>query len=160
MRSSVGSTGLLSLPERGQSRTSGSSGPRPWMRCFSASSIDARMRRCPRRGCPMRVLLATDFSDHAATARALVASLALPEGSLVRVVHAVEPVASGAAFTPEPMLYFTEEVERQLRGELEEYAQQLRRPDLQVEVAVPFGRAADVIVSEAEGVAPDLVVIG
>jgi nucleotide-binding universal stress UspA family protein len=108
----------------------------------------------------MRVLLATDFSTHAEKARDLVASLALPPGSTVRVVHAIEPMPDITAFAPLPMLELSDYAERDLRTELETFVKPLRAPDRTVEFALPFGRAADVVVREAEASEADLIVIG
>lgn len=108
----------------------------------------------------MRVLLATDYSTHAEKARDLVASLALPANSTVQVVHAIEPMPYMNAFAPLPMLELSDYAERELRGELETFVRPLLGPDRIVERALPFGRAADVIVAEAEESHPDLIVIG
>jgi nucleotide-binding universal stress UspA family protein len=108
----------------------------------------------------MRVLLATDFSTHAEKARDLVAGLALPPGSTVRVVHAIEPMPDVTAFAPMPLLELSDYAERELRSELETFVNPLRAPDRTVERTLPFGRAADVIVAEAEDLRADLIVIG
>ncbi|HAF09110.1 MAG TPA: universal stress protein [Candidatus Limnocylindria bacterium] len=108
----------------------------------------------------MRVLLASDFSTHAEKARDLVAGLALPPGSTVRVVHAIEPMPDVTAFAPMPLLELSDYAERELRAELETFVNPLRAPDRTVERTLPFGRAADVIVAEAEDLRADLIVIG
>ena len=108
----------------------------------------------------MRVLLATDFSTHAEKARDLVATMALPRGSTVRVVHAIEPMPDMTAFAPIPLLELSDYAERELRAELETFVKPLRAPDRTVEFVLPFGRAADMLVMEAEDLHADLVVIG
>jgi nucleotide-binding universal stress UspA family protein len=111
-------------------------------------------------GSLMRVLLATDFSRHAEKARDLLRGLSLPAGSLVRVVHAIEPTVSVAPFAPESMFDLTAGVEKQIRVELEEFVRPFRGTDPRVDTALPVGRAADVIVAEAERMGADLVVVG
>jgi len=108
----------------------------------------------------MRVLLATDLSSQAEAARALAARLLLSAGSAVRVVHAIEPLTTVTAFAPVPILDLSEEADRELRGELETFAAPLRSPQRTVEIVLRFGRAADVIVAEAERFGADLLVIG
>lgn len=108
----------------------------------------------------MRVLLATDFSAHAETARDLVSNMRLPEGSVVNVVHASDILASVSAFVPDAMLYVNAEVEAQIRGEVEAFARPLGVRGWSIDVTAPFGRAADVIVAEAKRMKADLVVIG
>jgi nucleotide-binding universal stress UspA family protein len=108
----------------------------------------------------MRVLLATDFSTNAEKARDLVAGLALPPDSTVQVVHAIEPMPYMNAFAPMPMLELSDYAERELRGELETFVRPLLAADRTVERVLPFGRAADVIVRQAERHGADLIVIG
>lgn len=52
----------------------------------------------------MRVLIATDLSSHAEDALALVAGLAMPAGSAVRIVHVVEPIPAINAVAPTAMI--------------------------------------------------------
>jgi nucleotide-binding universal stress UspA family protein len=128
---------------------------RPSSRVREGATLAARCRG----GIPMRVLLATDFSTQAQTARALVARLALPVDSSVRVVYAIEPMGV-TAFASMPILDLRGQTQRELRAELERFASPLRSPDRSVEVALPVGRAPEVIVAEAERFAADLIVIG
>ena len=108
----------------------------------------------------MRVLLATDLSSHAEKARDLVAGMALPPGSAVRVVHAIEPMPDMSAFAPMPILELSDYAERELHAELETLVRPLQATDRSVEIVLRFGRAADVIVAEAEDTRADLIVIG
>ena len=107
----------------------------------------------------MRVLLAHDGSSGADTATALVASLAWPEGTLVRLIGAfegdLEPFdPTGAATrtgggTPDDVA-----------TPLEAAARRLRRPGLAVDHVGRRGDPATVIAAEAEAFAADLLVIG
>jgi len=108
----------------------------------------------------MRVLLATDLSTQAEKARALAAHLSSPAGSVVRIVHAIEPMTAVTAFAPGPILDLGADADGELRGALEKFAAPLRSLERAVEIDVLFGRAADVIVAEAERFGADLVVIG
>lgn len=108
----------------------------------------------------MRVLLATDFSAYAETARALVASLPLPAGSTIRVVHTVEPLPMVSAFAPVAVTAIAEGAESAARSELRTVAASLAAPDRTVDVALGFGRPADVVIEEASGFHPDLIVMG
>ncbi len=108
----------------------------------------------------MRVLLATDFSGYAETARVLVAGLALPAGSTVRVVHAVEPLPLISAFAPAALTAMAEGAEEQARAQLRSAAASLAAPGRSVDVALGSGRAADVILEQTSGFHPDLIVMG
>lgn len=108
----------------------------------------------------MRILLATDFSVQAETARDLVAGLPLPARSHIRVVHAIEPMTSVTAFAPIPMLDLGEEAVSELRSELDRFVQPLHAADRSVDLRIPFGRAADVLLEEADRFGAELIVIG
>ncbi|HEY6957518.1 MAG TPA: universal stress protein [Candidatus Limnocylindria bacterium] len=108
----------------------------------------------------MRILLATDFSHYADIARALVKSLALPSGSEVRLVHAIEPVTTVAMFAPAAITTLTEAAESEAKSEVKKIAKELDRPELNADAVVGFGRAADVVIDEAESFKPDLIVVG
>lgn len=108
----------------------------------------------------MRVLLATDFSTHAETARALVGGMRLAAGSRIRVVHAVEPLSMLAAAAPAVLTAIAEDTQTEARAQLAEIAAALAAPQRTVDVALGVGRPADVIVEEAGVFHPDLVVVG
>lgn len=108
----------------------------------------------------MRILLATDFSTDAETARALIAGMAVPAGSAVRVVHAVEPLPMVAAFAPAAVTTISEGAERQAREQLRTAAAGLEGPGRTVDVAIGYGRGADVVIDEALAFHPDLIVMG
>lgn len=108
----------------------------------------------------MRILLATDFSQYADTARALVRALALPAGSHVRVVHAIEPVTTVAMFAPAAIVTLTEAAEAEAKAEVAKAATALVRTGVEVSAVVGFGRAADVLIDECVSFKPDLLVVG
>jgi len=108
----------------------------------------------------MRILLATDFSSYAETARALVKNMALPAGSHIRVVYAIEPITSVALFTPAALLAITDAADADARAEIAKAAKSLESPSVVADSVVGFGRAADVVIEESATFAPDLIVVG
>ncbi|HET9457813.1 MAG TPA: universal stress protein [Candidatus Limnocylindrales bacterium] len=113
----------------------------------------------------MRILVAIDGSDPASTAVELVANLALPPGSTVEVLEAVE---SGVELFGGPWpaigLVDADRLEDDLREQatrtVAAAAERLVRPGLTVERAVVRGRPASVIVNEALRIAADVIVVG
>lgn len=108
----------------------------------------------------MRVLIATDLSSHAEDALALVAGLAMPAGSAVRIVHVVEPFPAINALAPAEMLTLAAEGEREIMTELDRKAAMFRERAFVVQTALVIGRPADMIVDEAQRFHADLVVVG
>lgn len=108
----------------------------------------------------MRVLIATDFSPHAEDALALVENLAMPDGSAVRIVHVVEPFPQVSALVPISMTAMAEAVEREAMAELDRKRSIFRGRPVEVQTALVIGRAADMIVDEAQRFRADLVVMG
>ena len=106
----------------------------------------------------MRILLATDFSAFADTARSLVNSMALPEGSHIRIVHAIEPMTTVAIFASAAL--FNDATEREAKDLVQTTASFLMAPGRVVDGVVGIGRAADVVVAECAGFKPDLLVVG
>lgn len=108
----------------------------------------------------MKVLLATDLSAHAVRAHDLVRGMALPEGSRVRVIHAIEPITTVHLFAPAAMLTISEAAEHEARAEVAAVARTLARPSIESDAVIGLGRAADVILDEAATFKPDLLVVG
>jgi nucleotide-binding universal stress UspA family protein len=108
----------------------------------------------------MRVLIATDLSSHAEDALVLVAGLAMPAGSAVRIVHVIEPFPAINALAPAAMLTLAAEGERELMTELDRKAAMFRERAVVVQTALVVGRPADMIVDEAQRFHADLVVVG
>lgn len=97
----------------------------------------------------MRVLLATDGSECAGVARDLVAAVAWPPGSTIRVVTVVEPLG----VVEEELRRYGEEV-------LEEAVRGVAHGGHAVERAVLRGRPASAIVEDAREWSADLIVAG
>lgn len=110
----------------------------------------------------MRILLALDGSDGAATALALVNALPWPVDTHIEAVHVVEPVAT--VFGTPPVV-FEGPIESVLdlpavRRTLESEVSGLRRDGLTVTARVLVGRAATRLVAHARGSGAGLLVIG
>ena len=113
----------------------------------------------------MRILVAIDGSDSASLAVDLVADVAWPGGTTIRVVEAIE---TGAALFGGPWptlaLVQADELEARLRlganATVQEAQARLTRPGLAVESAVLHGRPAAAIVDDARRMAADLIVVG
>ena len=108
----------------------------------------------------MKVLLATDFSESAGVAHALVKAMALPPGSQVRVVHAVEPITTVQVFAPSALLAISEATERESRELVTRLSREFAGPFVLTDGVIGLGRAADVIVDEANEFQPDLLIVG
>jgi nucleotide-binding universal stress UspA family protein len=113
----------------------------------------------------MRILVAIDGSDSANLAVDLVADVAWPGGTTIRVVEAIE---TGAALFGDPWptlaLVQADELEAQLRlganVTVQEAQARLTRPGLTVESEVLRGRPAGALVDDARRMAADLIVVG
>jgi nucleotide-binding universal stress UspA family protein len=110
----------------------------------------------------MRVLLAVDGSASSDTARNLVASLAWPEATVIRILAVAEPMSAVVAgLSPYAATEFDE---RPIVGSLETRihgaAALLARPGRTVETVVLPGRPASVIVEQARELRADLIVVG
>ena len=112
----------------------------------------------------MRVLVAIDGSDSASLAVDLVADVAWPSGTTIRVVEAIETGAALFASWPGLALVQADELEAQLRlganATVQEAQARLTRPGLVVESAVLHGRPAAALVDDARRMAADLIVVG
>ncbi|HZP97545.1 MAG TPA: universal stress protein [Candidatus Limnocylindria bacterium] len=108
----------------------------------------------------MRILLATDLSPRAQSAQTLVKGMALPAGSQVRLVHAIEPITTVAMFAPSALLTITDAAEAEARTQLRAAVRSLEREGIDVTGVVGYGRAADVVIDESAAFGPDLIVIG
>lgn len=113
----------------------------------------------------MRVLIATDGSTCAGVAVDLVAGLDWPAETVINVV---EVVPSGVAVfggpwppvTPVDVGAIDADIRAQAGRDLQAAAERLAGPARTVETSVVAGRAADAIVSLAEQVGADIIVVG
>jgi nucleotide-binding universal stress UspA family protein len=113
----------------------------------------------------MRVLIATDGSECAGVAVDLVAALDWPAKT---VLHAVEVVPSGVAvfggpwppMTPVDTSSIDVDIREQAGRNLQDAAERLAGPARTVETSALSGRAGDAIVSLAEQVEADIIVVG
>lgn len=111
----------------------------------------------------MRVLLAIDGSGSSEAARQLVGSLRWPEGTIIEVVAAVEPVVYGLPMTAtpaEPKLLPNTMAEEALSAALGYAVAKLKGPGRIVSRAILHGRPATMIVREADTFRAELVVVG
>lgn len=113
----------------------------------------------------MRILLATDGSEQALVARDLAASMAWPEGSLIRVIAVVErPVGviptPWLAPGPGNLRELHERLVESINAALNETETQLRRTGLEVETVLREGRPASAIVDEAQAFGAEMVIVG
>ena len=118
------------------------------------------------RDSPLRVVLATDGSPSATVAADLVAAIAWPEGSTVRVVEAIDTgtvLFSG----PWPVAAYLEQdggIEEQLRraadGLVTDIRDRIARPGIDVVADVLEGRPATAIVEAARAFQADVIVVG
>ena len=113
----------------------------------------------------MRILVGIDGSDSASLAVDLVADVAWPGGTTIRVVEAIE---TGAALFggPWPTLALVQanDLEARLRlgatATMQEAQIRLTRPGLAVESAVLHGRPAAALIDDARRMAAELIVVG
>lgn len=109
----------------------------------------------------MRIVVGVDGSDASLTAMELVKGTRWPIDTQIRLVGAYEPHVDGAGVTPLPSGDIADgEVERKLFDVIQELSQQLRRHGYATETVVARGRAADVLLVEADDVQADLLVVG
>lgn len=105
----------------------------------------------------MNVLLATDFSPGALRARELARSLQYPEGTVVEVLHVVDPerVDLRVAFAGVPR-----DRTRELEGDLARFSEPLRNGLRWIRPRVRVGDPAQQIARHAHESGADLVIIG
>jgi nucleotide-binding universal stress UspA family protein len=113
----------------------------------------------------MRVLLATDGSESAGVAVDLVAGMAWPDRTAVRVVQAVETTAT-LTDGPWPALYLLQadtleaDARQAAEASVEAVRRRLERPGLTVSTAVLVGRPSTAVVDAGRATEADLIVVG
>ncbi|MBA3687811.1 MAG: universal stress protein [Chloroflexi bacterium] len=109
----------------------------------------------------MRIVMGVDGSDASLTALDLVAGTSWPTETKIRLVGAFElpAVRTGLAAPPsDPMA--DDDLQRTLFDSLRRLSEPLQRGGLGTETVVARGRAADVLLAEAEDLSADLIVVG
>lgn len=109
---------------------------------------------------PLRVLFAADESPGSERARSLLRNLRLPTGSTIRVVRALGAEPTSASLPDAIRDEIVAGVVSSLRTDVAAFAEPLRQAQINVETEALRGRAASVIVGEAERWGADLVVVG
>ena len=109
----------------------------------------------------MRIVMGVDGSDSSLAALELVAGTSWPPETKVRLVGAFElPSARKDPAAPPRDLSADDDLQRTLFDTLRRLAEPLRRRGLDTETVVARGRAADVLLAEAEDLNADLIVVG
>lgn len=108
----------------------------------------------------MKVLFATDGSESAIRAHKLVASIAWPSPTELRVLHVDQPFVDPLVLSVDLYIVAQEQMRAELQRELEATKSALAGPGRDVETLVKVGRPASTIVDEARAMSADLVVLG
>jgi nucleotide-binding universal stress UspA family protein len=107
----------------------------------------------------MRIVVGLDGSDASATAHELVATTIWPNDTTIRLVGAYEMPIDWTGLAPLPP-DTDGDAERKLFDSLQALADPLRRRGYPTESVVARGRAADVLLAEADELGADLIVVG
>src|SRR5450432_2831506 len=109
----------------------------------------------------MKILCATDFSERADVAVRIAAALAKWSGGSLEVVHVVPPLQLGYAALAADALVMDQEVRESVRERLAALAAALAdSPHMSTTVALLEGRPHEAILSHAQLIRAELVVIG
>jgi nucleotide-binding universal stress UspA family protein len=112
----------------------------------------------------MRILLAVDGSPYSAAAADAVSKRPWPQGTIVRVLSAVENIVPPAAELWYDAAGNLEETRRQITSQAkqltDEIAERVRANGFTVETAVRHGDPRSVIIDEATEWDADLIVVG
>ena len=109
----------------------------------------------------MRIFVGVDGSDASRTALELVAGTTWPIGTEVRLVGAYELATNWTGLTPLPTeTGADEEAERAFFDQIQALSVPLKRSGRAIETVVARGRPADVLLTEADDLRADLLVVG
>jgi nucleotide-binding universal stress UspA family protein len=108
----------------------------------------------------MRIVMGVDGSDSSLAAVALAASTTWPAGTTIRLVGAVELPSLRTGIAAPSDRSADDDLQRTLFDSLRGLSEPLRRRGLGTETVVARGRAADVLLAEAEDLDADLIVVG
>jgi nucleotide-binding universal stress UspA family protein len=109
----------------------------------------------------MRIVMGVDGSDSSLAAVRLVTSTTWPAGTTIRLVGAFELASARTDLAAPPSdRSADDDGQRTLFDSLRRLAEPLRRTGLDTETVVARGRAADVLLAEAEDLSADLIVVG
>jgi nucleotide-binding universal stress UspA family protein len=109
----------------------------------------------------MRIVLGVDGSDASLNALDLVTATVWPADTNVRLVGAFELPADWVGLVPAPSdPVADDEAQRALFNMLRRLSEPIRRRGYATETVVARGRAADVLLAEADDVSADLIVVG
>jgi nucleotide-binding universal stress UspA family protein len=108
----------------------------------------------------MRIVMGVDGSDASLTALDLVAGMSWPAETTIRLVGAFEmpSVRTGLASPLDPGA--DDDLQQTIFEGLRRLSEPLRHRGLDTETVVARGRAADVVLAEAEDLSADLIVVG
>lgn len=109
----------------------------------------------------MRIVMGVDGSDASLTALDLVTATVWPTDTKIRLVGAFELPADWIGLAPsssDPAA--DDEAQRALFNTLQRLSEPIRRQGYATETVVARGRAADVLLAEADDVSADLIVVG
>ena len=109
----------------------------------------------------MRIVVGVDGSEASRTALALIAATIWPTGTSIRLVGAYELAVNWAGVAPLPADDAADdEAQRTLFDTLQIWSDPLQRNGCVTESVVARGRAADVLLAEADELRADLIVVG
>jgi nucleotide-binding universal stress UspA family protein len=108
----------------------------------------------------MRIVVGVDGSEASRTALSLISTTTWPAGSGVRLVGAYELPMDPSGLAPLPATTTADDSQRTLFDTLQTLSDPIKRSGYATETVVARGRAADVLLAEADDLRADLIVVG